>query len=150
MKNAAVGSPAGTPSRACGGDAGFREFCGEGLQIARMSGPADEARLGQLGNCRVLLRAGLLGVGGDDFKIPPCAEREERVLRATSWMDAAKRSANARMLFDKGDAAVEIAAAQKNVIEQRGHVIRRPRECWRGKSAPSEAEKDSARNESRH
>jgi hypothetical protein len=43
-------------------------------------------------------------------------------------MDAAKRSANARSLLDEGDTAVEIAATQKNVINQPGHLIRGPRE----------------------
>jgi hypothetical protein len=50
-------------------------------------------------------------------------------------MDAAESSANACALLDQGDAALEIFAAQKNMIEQRGHLIRGPRECWRGNSA---------------
>src|SRR6266568_4271508 len=115
-----------------------------------MSGPADQARLSQFSNYGVLLRSGLLGVGGDDLKIPSCAEREEGVLRTTPGMNAAKCSANARARLDEGDAAVEIAAAKKNVIEQRRHLIRRPRKCWRGKSTTGQAQKDSARNESQH
>ena len=73
LKDATVGSPAGTGSGAGGGDARFREFCGEGLQIAGMCGSADQARLGQFIYHGVLLRAGLLGVRGNDFKIPPWA-----------------------------------------------------------------------------
>src|ERR1700726_201476 len=55
-----------------------------------MSGPADQARFGQFSNYGVLRSTGLLGVGGDDFKIPSCAEREEGVLRAASRPNAAR------------------------------------------------------------
>jgi hypothetical protein len=113
-----------------------------------MSGPADDARLGQFSNNGILRRAGLLWVGGDDFKVAPRAEREQGVLRASSGMHTAKRSANARALLDEGDSSLELAAAEKDVVEQRWHLIRRPRECRRGNSPTSNEEKDSSRNES--
>jgi len=150
LKDAAVGTSARPGSGSNGCNTGFREVYGEGLQIAEMSGPADQARFSQFSNYGVLLRSGLLGVGGDDLEIPSCAEREEGVLRTAPGMNAAKCSANARARLDEGDAALEITAAQKNVIEQRWHPIRRPRRCGRRKSTTSDAQKDSARNESQH
>ena len=115
-----------------------------------MSGPPDQARFSQLNNYGVLRRAGLPGVGGDDFKILPRAERQKRVLGAAPRMDAAKHRANARALLDEGDAAVKIVAAKKDVIKQCRHLIRGPTECWPSKSASGEAEKGPARNKSQH
>ncbi len=115
-----------------------------------MSGPSDKARFDQFSNYGVLRRAGLLGVGGDDFKIPSCAEREEGVLRAASRVDAAERSANARALLDKGNAPVEITAAQENVIERGGHVIHSPSECRHCYGTAGNAKKQSARRESQY
>src|ERR1700680_722996 len=106
-----------------------------------MSGPADQARFGQFSNYGILRRARLLEVGGDDFKIPSCAEREEGVLRAASRGDAAERSANARALLDKGNAPVEITAAQENVVERSGHVIHSPSECRHCESTAGNAKK---------
>jgi hypothetical protein len=65
-------------------------------------------------------------------------------------MDATKCGANAEALFDESDAAVEIAAAKKNVVEQGGHLIRCPGKFRRGKRATGEREKNSARNECQH
>src|ERR1700758_1414571 len=106
-----------------------------------MSGPADDAGLGQLSNNGILRRARLFWVGGDDFKVAPRAEREQGVLRAATAMHTAKRSANARALLDEGDSALELAAAEKDMIEQRWHLIRRPRECRRGNCPTSNEEK---------
>ena len=114
-----------------------------------MSGPADQARLGQFSNYGVLRRTGLLEVGGDDFKISSCPKREKGILRAASWVDAAKRSTNARSLLDESDALVEIATAQQNVVEQGRHLIHGPTECRHCKSTTSTAKKHSARHKSR-
>ncbi len=115
-----------------------------------MSGPADQARFGQFSNYGVLRSNGLLGVGGDDFKIPSCAEREEGVLRAASRVNAAERSSNARALLDKGNAPVEITAAQENVVERGGHVIHSPSECRHCESTAGNAKKQSARHDSQY
>jgi hypothetical protein len=38
-------------------------------------------------------------------------------------MHSSEHGANARVFFDEADAAIESAAAEKDVIEQRGHLI---------------------------
>src|SRR5580658_1590529 len=73
-------------------------------------------------------RAGLLGIGGDDFEVAAgvqfraarLAEREESIARAASRMDAAECGRDAGVLFDEGDTAIEIAAAEKDMIEHGG------------------------------
>src|SRR5215475_9264736 len=74
-------------------------------------------------------------IGRDDFQIATLAEREQCVLRSASWMDAAKRRANAGALFDEGNAAVKIATTEQDVIEQRRHLLCRPGNAWRGHRA---------------
>jgi len=41
-------------------------------------------------------------------------------------MDSTKRRADTRAFFDEGDPAIKIIAAEKDVIEQGRHLIRRP------------------------
>ena len=90
------------------------------------------------------VRSGLLGVGRDDFKVVARAERKKCVLCAAAGMDAAENGAHTGVLLDEGDAAIEIAAAEKNVIEQRRCALRCPRDgrrdgrsCGDGKESPS-------------
>jgi hypothetical protein len=40
-------------------------------------------------------------------------------------MDAAEYRANAGSFFNEGDAGVEIVAAEQDVVEQRGYLLRR-------------------------
>lgn len=68
-------------------------------------------------------RDGLPGIGSDDFQIVLFSEREESVARSASGMHSSEHGANARVFFDEADAAIESAAAEKDVIEQRGHLI---------------------------
>jgi len=82
-----------------------------------MSGPGDETRLGEFLQSVMIGRVGLLGIERDDFEIVFFAEGEECVARATSRMDAAECGANAGEFFDEGDAVVEVAAAEKDVVE---------------------------------
>jgi hypothetical protein len=64
-------------------------------------------------------RAGLRGIGGDDFEVAAgvgleagtFAERKKGVTRATSGMDAPESGANAGAFFDEVDAASQIARA---------------------------------------
>src|SRR6185437_2703608 len=99
-----------------------------------MGSPADEAWRGKLLEAVVIGCGRLLGIRSDDFQIVLFAEREQRVARSASGMDAAERCANAGVFFDEADAAIEIAAAKKNVIEQCGHLIGPRRSEWRGES----------------
>jgi hypothetical protein len=62
-------------------------------------------------------------IGSDDFQVAALAEREERVARAASGMDAADGGKNAGSLLDKFDALIEVVAAEKDVIEQSGHIV---------------------------
>jgi len=88
----------------------------------------------------------LLGIGSDYFQIVLFAERKQSVARSASGMDAAERCANTDVFFDETDAAIEIAAAEKNVVEQCGHLIGPKRSEWRGESESGQCEKISARH----
>ena len=70
-----------------------------------------------------MLYAGLSWIGRDDFQIASPVKGKQSVLRATARMDAAESGANAGVLFDKRDAALQIVAAEKNVVEQRGYLL---------------------------
>src|SRR5215469_1714949 len=101
---------------------------GEFLQVVAVRSPADEAGFLELRNDRVLLDAGLLGIGRDYFEVAALTERKKGVLRAAARMHAAESRANPGVFFDKGDAAFKIARPKQDVIKQRGHL----RGLWPG------------------
>ena len=88
-----------------------------------MGGPADQARLRerrQFFGERIF--GVLLGIGGDDFEIAAGAQGEQGVLSAAAGMDAAERGPDASALFDEVDAALQIVAAEKDVVEHWRHL----------------------------
>jgi hypothetical protein len=60
-------------------------------------------------------------------------------------MYAAERSPHSRMLFDERDAAIEIIAAEENVVEQLGHFACSQRDSWRNQRASRHRQKYSPR-----
>src|SRR6266852_4749621 len=64
----------------------------------------------------------LFGVGRHDFEIAALAEGEQGVARAAARMNTTKCGADAGGLFDEVDAAIEVGAAENEVIEQGGNV----------------------------
>ena len=50
-------------------DSLLAKLLGEFVEIVAVRGPANKPGFGQLGNNRVLLHAGLLGIGRDDFEV---------------------------------------------------------------------------------
>src|SRR5271169_2404098 len=82
-----------------------------------MGSPTDKARFRKFQQAVMVRRVGLLRVWRDDFEVMPFAEREKSIARSASRMDAAECGANARVFFDEVDAAIEIAAAEKDVIK---------------------------------
>ena len=88
-----------------------------------MRRPADQMRRAQLFEMRdsllrELLDAVLFRIGRNHFEIAALAEGKQRVARATTRMNTAKRSAYAGMLLDKVDAAIQVVTTKENVIEQ--------------------------------
>ena len=79
--------------------------------------------------------SGLLWVRRDDFEIVLFTEREQRIARPTAWMNAAKCGADAGMLFDEGNAAVEVVASEKQVIEHGRDVGLSEQELWSNEGA---------------
>lgn len=156
LEEFAVRAFAGAGSGAVKGEVGGAKSCGEFVEIAGMSGPADETRLaefcqirkqrsGRAENHRRDVWSLLLRVGRDDFEVVFFAEREERVAGAAAGMDAAECGADARVLFDEGDACIEIAATEKDVIERDGHLDGSPRKVRSGEGAAGKSEKESTR-----
>src|ERR1700761_61497 len=121
VENAAVGAFSGTGVRAI--DFNFFGFQAlrECLDVAGMLRPADNHRFVEGTEIALVVGGGLLRVGCDDFEIAICAEREQRVARASAGMDSTERGTNAGALFDKLDAGVEVGATDQNVIEQFGN-----------------------------
>ena len=89
-------------------------------------------------------------IGSDDFQIVLFAKGEKSVARAASRMDAAKCGADAGVLLDKVDAAIEIAAAEKNVVENAGHFHGSEGNFGRRQRACRERKKRAARKFLRH
>ena len=117
-KNLAIGTLARTGLRAFEFNPRLAKLSGKLFQVVAMRGPTDEARLLERGNDGVLFHTRLFGIGRDNLEIAARPEREQSVLRASTGVDAPKRGANAAVLFNERDAALEIAAAEKKVIEQ--------------------------------
>jgi len=94
LEVAAVGTLARTGGWPLESDVRGAKLFGEGLQIAGMRGPSDEARCvhGAEFRSEWIVDIGLRWIGSDDFEIAAIAEREKSVLRAVPGMDAAERS----------------------------------------------------------
>src|SRR5712664_578422 len=105
-----------------------KKFCGGG-DVGWMDGPADEAWLLHPEDLGEVKDRPLRRIRGDDFEIATFAQREERVARASAGMDSAECGADAGAFFDEVDAAVEIVAADDDVIEQCGHLVVSFRVC---------------------
>ena len=152
VENAAIGAGSRAGCRPFEGDSCFAEFLGEGIEVAGVRGPADEFRLGEESQAESILCAGLVRIGRDDFEIPPLAEGKQRVARAATGMDSADGGADTDAVLDKGDAGVEIVAAEKNVVEQGGYLFIFIAEGdWRrDERGAREREEQSARNGVRH
>ena len=153
LKEAAVRT---FPRAGCGtveGEASGAKTGCEIVEVTRMSSPANKARFGEFQQAVVIGSAGLRWIGGDDFEIATgiqfaaagLAQRKQGVARAAAGMDAAECGGHAGMFFDKRDAAFEIAAAEKNVIEQNGNPLRCPRNRRHDGSACCDGKEGSAR-----
>ncbi len=125
LKEAAVRTFARAGSRSLECDSCGAEFFGEGGKIAGVRGPADEARFLQGADFDGdgIFRAGLRGIGSDDFEIAVIAERKQGVLGTAAGMDATECGTGAGVAFDESDAGFEIGDTEKNVVEQGGDLI---------------------------
>ena len=134
FEKAAVGALARAGRGAVEGKMGIAKANCEGVEVAGMRRPANETRRCKLLQTIVVGCAGLCGVRRDDFKVVSVAQREQSVARAPSGMNAAECGGYSGMLLDERDACLEVARAEKNVIENGGHVSTspgsgRPGEC---------------------
>ncbi len=123
VEDAAVGTLARAVVGAFEFDSVFLELLGDGGNVRRMDGPADKARIGHGTELRVVDDFVLRGIGSDDFQVAAFTERKQSVACAAAGVNSADGRAHAGGLFDQFDAAIEIVAAEEDVIEQRGHVI---------------------------
>jgi hypothetical protein len=78
-----------------------------------MSSPRHQAGLGKRFEVRGegILSVGLGRFGRDNFEIALSAERQESVLGTSATMNAAKCRAYSGACFNKGNAAVQVAAS---------------------------------------
>src|SRR5260370_7095105 len=139
-EDAAVRALSGAVVGACEGDLVFAKLLGDGSDVRRMDGPAHEARIAHFPDLREMADLLLSRGRGDDFQVAAVSERAGCVARAAAGMDSANRGAHAGALFDQFAAAIEIVSAEKDVIEQCGHLIvlfrvRRPGYGRRGECA---------------
>jgi len=123
VEDAAIGAFSGAVVGAGESDFVFAELLRDSGNVRRMDGPADEARVGHLADLREVDDLFLRGIGSDDFQVAAFAKREECVACAAAGMDSADGGADASGFFDGFDAAIEIVAAENDVIEQSWHVI---------------------------
>ena len=124
MQHAAIGSFTRTRSRPFGDDSGPGQVGCKHFQIAGTGGPADQARSGKrLQSFGEWIFGRLLRVGRDDFQVAALSEREKRIFSTAARMNSAKFGSHASVLFDEGDTRLEVAAAEKDVIEHGRHLI---------------------------
>jgi hypothetical protein len=72
----------------------------------------------------------LLRVWRDDFEIVIFAKRQKCITGPTPRMNATENRADSSVFFDEGDAAVEIVAAEKNMIKHDRRINLSRREFW--------------------
>jgi hypothetical protein len=116
-----------------------------------MHGPADEAWIVRFFQ-KVPLFSGesfdavLLRIGRNDLEIVALSERNQTIACAAAGVDSAQRGSDTRAFLDKGNAAIEVAAPEKDMIKQSREFIRRPGEGWRKNRTSGYGKKESARN----
>src|SRR5205809_1160480 len=93
-EDAAIGTFSGALVWAGEGDLVFAELLGDGSDVRRMDGPADEARVGHLEDLREVNDLLLRRIGSNDFQIAAFAKREERIARAAAGMNSANGRAD--------------------------------------------------------
>src|SRR5262249_19863865 len=120
-EQAAIGTFARAGCRTIKRKASFAKARRELVEVARMRGPTYESGFRELRKAASIGHSGLLWVWSDDFEIVVFAERKKGVARAAARMNAAENGAHSRVLLDKSDAVVEIAAAEKHVVERGRH-----------------------------
>lgn len=120
------------------------------IEIAGMSGPAHEAWLSEFLQAEAVRYAGLRGIGRDDFEIVFFSEGKKSVACPAAGMDTAEGGADAGVLFDERDAAIEVVAAEENVVENCRHFNGSPREARRSERAGCQREKSAAWEFRRH
>src|ERR1700687_1208505 len=148
VEDVAIGALTGAVVGTLEGDLIFAEQLGGGSDVRGVDGPADEARLGHSEDLREVNDLPLRRIRGDDFQIAALAQREERVASAAAGMNASECGAHARIFFNEVDAAIEIVAADNDVIEQSGHLVViflvcRPGDARRNNRASGQGEKKS-------
>ena len=137
LQQPTVGSFARARGRAIERDVCGAQTRGQLGYLAGMSGPADQARPCSFFQAVIVRSEGLLGIRRDDFEILSFTKREKRITGPAAWMNTAERRANSKLFFDESDTAVEIAAAEENMVEHFRRVILSQRECWRNESDAS-------------
>src|ERR1700674_451635 len=150
-ENVAIRALSGAVVRALESDSVFAKLLGDGSDVRRMDGPADQAWLGHFADLREVHDLLLSRVRGDDFQIAALSERKECVARASAGMDSANGWVHTDALLDEFDAPIEIVATENEVIEQCGHLIflvrvHRPSIQWRGHRSAREGEEKTAGN----
>ena len=147
LKEAAIGAfaRAGRGSLEC--DSRCAEFFGERGKVAGMRGPADEAGLlqGTDFDGDGIFRAGLRGIGSNDFEIAAIAQREKSVLRAAAGMKSTEDGTDAGLAFDEGDPGFEGRDAEEDVIEQGGDLILGEKNARGRRGSGCEREEETAR-----
>ena len=120
LEEAAVGTLARAGIGAVESDVCIAKASRKLVQVAGMSGPANEARLDDLRQALVVWGVGLQRIERNDFEIVPFTKRDESVARAASGMNATECGADAGVFFDEGNAEIEIVAAEEDVVEHGG------------------------------
>jgi hypothetical protein len=135
FKQSTIGTLSRTGRGALELDAAIAELSGELGNVARMRGPAYQSRLGQLSQIAHIWRSALLRVWRDDFEIVPFTKREKCVTGPAARMNATENRADSSAFFDEGDAAIEIVAAEKNMIKHDRRTSLSRRESWGGQGS---------------
>jgi hypothetical protein len=65
----------------------------------------------------------LCRIGRNDFKVAKLAEREQGVAGAPPGMNASHRGAHSKMLLHELEAAVEVARAEKEMVDSHGNQV---------------------------
>ncbi len=141
FEKAAVGTLARARRGTVEGKIGIAEASRECVEVAGMRRPANEARRCKFLQIIVVGYASLRGVGRDDFEIVSVTKGEQGVARAASGMNAAECGSDPGMFLDESDAFLEIARAEKNVVEYGGHASASPGSCRQGECACGHCEK---------
>src|SRR6266849_1582437 len=126
VENFAVGTPARAGLRIFEGDVGFAKTRGDLSHVSGMNGPADDARLLQFAQAGDLRGDVLGGIGRHDLQVFSFTQRKQGVARAAAGMNAAECGAHTGVFLNEVDAAIEIVAAENEVIEQSRKIAAGP------------------------